>query len=183
MHMVSVADDMFPLKKYSVVVVPSPPWWDLEFTRVVGERRGAEILYFRNIFEENYINLSSIRDKSRRFFHRKSSSLLSLLVNPPLPGIDGIPYLFLANASNPTFSYYLNKDDSVMNTVTTFYLSRTTTIIYRYFIALLRSKRACESPEHRWPLPPMDTHGFVALPASWVGIKCIMEDGEGRWGG
>ncbi|GBP82949.1 hypothetical protein EVAR_99740_1 [Eumeta japonica] len=43
--MLSVADDMFPLKKHSTVGIPSPPWWDQECKRAVEERRGAEIPY------------------------------------------------------------------------------------------------------------------------------------------
>ncbi|GBP41033.1 hypothetical protein EVAR_82993_1 [Eumeta japonica] len=50
--MLSVAD-MLPLKKHFVVDILSPPWWEQECTRAVEERRGAEILYCRNMFREN----------------------------------------------------------------------------------------------------------------------------------
>ncbi|GBP03072.1 hypothetical protein EVAR_102575_1 [Eumeta japonica] len=69
--MISVADDMFPLKKHSVVGIPSPLWCDQECTRAVAERREAEILYCRNMSQENFINVSKIRAKPRRLLRRK----------------------------------------------------------------------------------------------------------------
>ncbi|GBP73864.1 hypothetical protein EVAR_52425_1 [Eumeta japonica] len=69
--MLSVVDDILPQKKHCVAVIPSPPCWDQKYTRAVEEKRGAEILYCRNISQENFIDLSRIRAKFRRFIRRK----------------------------------------------------------------------------------------------------------------
>ncbi|GBP54661.1 Probable RNA-directed DNA polymerase from transposon BS [Eumeta japonica] len=58
--MLLVVDVMFPLRNHSVLGIPTPLWWDQECIGAVEERRGAEILCCRNIFQENFINFSKI---------------------------------------------------------------------------------------------------------------------------
>ncbi|GBP30706.1 hypothetical protein EVAR_75930_1 [Eumeta japonica] len=74
--MLSVADDMFPLKKRSVVGIPSPPWWDQECSRALQEGRGAEILQCRNMSQDNFINLSKMRASFGFFAEERIARLL-----------------------------------------------------------------------------------------------------------
>ncbi|GBP84665.1 hypothetical protein EVAR_58888_1 [Eumeta japonica] len=116
--MLSVAHDTFPLKKHAVVGIPSPPWWDQECSRVVEERREAEILYCRNMSQENCINLLKIRAKSRRLLRRKKLErwrdflyelkLVLSSLKDSAPSIDGISYSFLINASEQARSHYVD---------------------------------------------------------------------------
>ncbi|GBP09400.1 hypothetical protein EVAR_5823_1 [Eumeta japonica] len=51
---------------------------------------------------------------------------------------------------------------------------------------LSRDKRACQTPENRWPTPPMDLRDLrvtSALPAFWEGMRYLMEEecGNGEW--
>ncbi|GBP33545.1 Probable RNA-directed DNA polymerase from transposon X-element [Eumeta japonica] len=84
--MLSVANDMFPLKKHSVEGIPTPPQWDQKYTRAVEKRRGTEILYYRNMSQQNFINLFKIRVKSRRLPLRKKLIGWRSFWNPYDPG-------------------------------------------------------------------------------------------------
>ncbi|GBP21427.1 hypothetical protein EVAR_12028_1 [Eumeta japonica] len=93
--MLSLVDDMFPLKKHSVVGISSPPWWDQEYTRAV---RREEELKFYTVETCPRKTLSTFLSLDALFSVCELNLVLSSLKDSA-PGIDGIPYCFLINAS------------------------------------------------------------------------------------
>ncbi|GBP62335.1 Probable RNA-directed DNA polymerase from transposon X-element [Eumeta japonica] len=186
--MLSVTDDIFPLKKHSVVDILSPPWWDQECTQAVEEEelkfytvetcpRKTLSTFLRHVpspgasSQEEIRKMAQIISLDTPFSLYESNLVLSSLTDSA-PDIDGISYSFLINASEQVLSYYLDIDNSVVITDNVPITWKTQTII-----PIFKNK---ENPEDIAVFRPITLCSIFAKIAEYLVKNQLAWIGESR---